>query len=174
MMAGGAYQDFTNSGMQTTTQAGGRVERALHRRNELDHRVRGRVRRCGAAVRGPGRHEQHAAAGARTVWRVTVRLNVPLRYGAYLFEPYGYAGLGYSHYTVSNYNQNAQRLSSFTSTDDVMNVPGGRRFRLRLQGVHHRRARGLDGDVLPEHPAGADSAGTLDHWNVGGQVGFTF
>jgi hypothetical protein len=31
-------------------------------------------------------------------------------------EPYGYAGLGYSHYTISNYNQNAQRLSSFTST----------------------------------------------------------
>ena len=29
------------------------------------------------------------------------RLNVPLRCGPHLFEPYGYAGLGYSHYTVS-------------------------------------------------------------------------
>ena len=44
---------------------------ALHRRNELDHRVRGRLHRRGEPVPGSGRHEPTRRCWFRTVWRVT-------------------------------------------------------------------------------------------------------
>ena len=98
----------------------------------------------------------------------------PLRVGYHLVEPYGFAGLGYSHYTISNYNANAQRLSSFTSTDDVMNVPvGGGVAYAYKQFIVDARA-GWTATYYQNILNNANTSVTLDHWNVGGQIGFRF
>jgi peptidoglycan-associated lipoprotein len=173
MMAGGAYQDFTNTGMKSTTQAGGGwAARFIGGTNSI----------IGFEAAYIGAVNQFQGLGATNNTPLLVqnglegnaRLNVPLRYGAHLFEPYGYAGLGYSHYTVSNYNQNAQRLSSFTSTDDVMNFPVGGGFAYAYKAFIIDARAGWTGTYYQNLLTGADASGTLDHWNVGGQVGFTF
>jgi outer membrane protein OmpA-like peptidoglycan-associated protein len=173
MMAGGSYQDFTNSTMKSTTTAGGGWSaRFIGGTNSIIG--------FEAAYIGSAGEFNGLGATSNTPLLVSnglegnARLNVPLRYREHLFEPYGYAGLGYSHYTVSNYNENAQRLSSFTSTDEVMNFPVGGGFAYAYKAFILDARAGWTGTYYQNLLTGADTSGTLDHWNVGGQVGFTF
>ena len=173
LMAGGSYQDFTNSTMRSSTSgAGGWTARFIAGTNSIIG--------FEAAYQGAAGEFQGLGITNNTPLLVsnglegTGRLNIPIRYGASLFEPYGYAGLGYSHYTISNYNQNAQRLSSFTSTDDVMTFPVGGGFAYAYKAFIADARAGWTGTYYQNLLTGADSTGTLDHWNVGGQVGFTF
>jgi len=173
LMAGGAYQDYTNSSMRsTTTGGGGWSARFIGGTNSIIG--------FEAAYIGAANEFNGLGITGNTPLLVqnglegNARLNVPIRYGAHLFEPYGYAGLGYSHYTISNYNENAQRLSSFTSSDDVMNFPVGGGFAYAYKAFIIDARAGWNGTYYQNLLTGADSTGTLDHWNVGGQVGFTF
>ncbi len=173
MMAGGSYQDFTNNTMKsTTTPGGGWSARFIGGTNSIIG--------FEAAYIGSAGEFNGLGATSNTPLLVSnglegnARLNVPLRYREHLFEPYGYAGLGYSHYTVSNYNENAQRLSSFTSTDDVMNFPVGGGFAYAYRAFILDARAGWTGTYYQNLLTGADRSGTLDHWNVGGQVGFVF
>ncbi len=173
LMAGGSYQDFTNSNMRSTTSgAGAWTARFIAGTNSI---IGFEAAYLGSAGQFQGLNVTNnepllVANGLEG----TARLNIPIRYGASLFEPYGYAGLGYSHYTISNYNQNAQRLSSFTSTDDVMNFPVGGGFAYAYKAFIVDARAGWTGTYYQNLLTGADTSGTLDHWNVGGQVGFTF
>ena len=173
VMAGGLYQDFTNNTMQNATSgAGGWTARFIAGTNSIIG--------IEAAYTGAASQLQGLGVTANTPYLVsnglegTARLNVPLRMGYHLFEPYGYAGLGYSHYTISNYNSNAQRLSSFTSTDDVMNVPVGGGFAYAYKQFIIDARAGWTATYYQNILNNANSSGTLDHWNVGGQVGFRF
>jgi len=173
VMAGGLYQDFTNNTMQNSTSgAGGWSARFIAGMNSIIG--------VEAAYVGAASQVQGLGVTANTPYLVsnglegTARLNVPLRMGYHLVEPYGFAGIGYSHYTISNYNANAQRLSSFTSTDNVMDVPvGGGLAYAYKQFIVDARA-GWTATYYQNILTGANSSGTLDHWNVGGQVGFRF
>ena len=105
-MAGGSYQDFTNSTMKSTTSGGGGWNaRFIGGTNSIIG--------FEAAYIGSAAQVQGLGITGNTPYLVSngvegnARLNIPLRVGAHLFEPYGYAGLGYSHYTISNYNANA-------------------------------------------------------------------
>ena len=173
LMAGGSYQDFTNSTMRSSTSgAGGWTARFIAGTNSIIG--------FEAAYQGAAGEFQGLGITNNTPLLVsnglegTGRLNIPIRYGASLFEPYGYAGLGYSHYTISNYNQNAQRLSSFTSTDDVMTFPVGGGFAYAYKAFIMDARAGWTATYYQNILPAQNSQGTLDHWNVGGQVGFTF
>ena len=173
LMAGGSYQDFTNSNMRSSTSgAGGWNARFIAGTNSI---IGFEAAYLGSAgqFQGLGVTNNEPLLVSNGL-EGTARLNIPIRYGANLFEPYGYAGLGYSHYTVSNYNQNAQRLSSFTSSDDVMNFPVGGGFAYAYKAFIVDARAGWTGTYYQNLLTGADTSGTLDHWNVGGQVGFTF
>ena len=173
LMAGGSYQDFTREDMRSTTSGGGGWTARF---------IGGTQSIIGfeAAYIGSANSLQGLGLTTNTPTLVAngfegnARLNIPIRYGASLFEPYGYAGLGFSHYTISNYNANAQRLSSFTSTDDVMNFPVGGGFAYAYKNFIADARAGWTGTYYQNLLTGADSTGTLDHWNVGGQVGFMF
>jgi OmpA family len=173
LMAGGSYQDFTKDTMRSTTSGGGGWTARF---------VGGTQSIIGfeAAYIGSAQNFQGLGITSNTPILVgngfegNARLNIPIRYGASLFEPYGYAGLGYSHYTISNFNQNAQRLSSFTSTDDVMNFPVGGGFAYAYRNFIADARAGWTGTYYQNLLTGADTSGTLDHWNVGGQIGFMF
>jgi len=173
LMAGGSYQDFTNSNMRSSTSgAGGWNARFIAGTNSI---IGFEAAYLGSAgqFQGLGVTNNEPLLVSNGL-EGTARLNIPIRYGANLFEPYGYAGLGYSHYTISNYNQNAQRLSSFTSSDDVMNFPVGGGFAYAYKAFIVDARAGWTGTYYQNLLTGADTSGTLDHWNVGGQVGFTF
>jgi hypothetical protein len=173
LMVGGSYQDFTQSDMRSTTSGGGGW---TARFIGGTHSIIG----FEAAYIGSANSFQGLGITANTPTLVgngfegNARLNIPLRYGASLFEPYGYAGLGFSHYTISNYNDNANRLSSFTSTDDVMNFPVGGGFAYAYKNFIADARAGWTGTYYQNLLTAADTSGTLDHWNVGGQIGFMF
>jgi hypothetical protein len=173
MMAGGSYQDFTNDSMRSnTSSSGGWNARFIAGLNSIIG--------VEAAYVGAASQLQGLGITNNTPYLVsngvegTARLNIPIRVGPSLIEPYGYAGLGYSHYTISDYNANAQRLSSFTSTDDVMNFPVGGGFAYAYKAFIVDARAGWTGTYYQNLLVGADKSNTLDHWNVGGQVGFTF
>jgi len=173
MMAGGSYQDFTNSNMRDTTSGGGGWSARL---------IAGTNSIIGfeAAYIGAANNFQGLGLTSNQPYLVSnglegnARLNIPIRRGPHLVEPYGYAGLGYAHYTISNYNANAQRLSSFTSTDDTMTFPVGGGLAYAYKNFIADARAGWTGTYYQNLLVGADTSGTLDHWNVGGQVGFMF
>ena len=175
LMAGGSYQDFTNTGMKSTTAAGGGWNARF---------IGGMNSVIGFEAAYVGAANEVQSLGSNFTGNTpllvangvegTARLNIPIRRGATLIEPYGFAGVGYSHYTISDYNANAAALSAFTSSDDVMNFPvgGGLAFGYKALIVDARA--GWTGTYYQNILPGQDQTGTLDHWNVGGQIGFMF
>src|SRR4029078_5478651 len=90
---------------------------------------------------------------------------------------YGYAGLGFSHFNISNYNANAQALSSFRSSDDVMNIPVGACFAYAYKSFIADARAGWTGTInndLLKVAENTNTTATLNHWSVGGQVGLMF
>jgi hypothetical protein len=173
LMGGGSYQDFTKSNMRDTTSGGGGWSARL---------IAGTNSIIGfeAAYIGAANNFQGLGLTSNQPYLVSnglegnARLNIPIRRGPHLVEPYGYAGLGFAHYTISNYNQNAQRLSSFTSTDDTMTFPVGGGVAYAYKNFIVDARAGWTGTYYQDLLVGADTSGTLDHWNVGGQLGFMF
>ena len=97
-MAGGSYQDFTKDTMKNSTSGGGGWSARL---------VAGTNSIIGfeAAYIGPAAQFQGLGITNNSPLLVAngfegnARLNIPIRRGPHLVEPYGYAGLGFAHYT---------------------------------------------------------------------------
>jgi hypothetical protein len=172
-MAGGAYQDFTNSTMRSTTSGGGLWSARMIAGTNSIIGVEAAYIGGASQIQGLGITDNTPYLVSNGV-EGNARLNIPVRYGKHLFEPYGYAGLGYAHYTISNYNNNAGRLSSFTSSDDTMTFPVGGGFAYAYKAFIVDARAGWTGSYYQNLLVGGDSSNTLDRWNVGGQVGFTF
>jgi peptidoglycan-associated lipoprotein len=176
IMAGGAYDDFTDSNLRSVTNGGGAwAARFIGGTNS--------VVGFEAAYVGAAREMRMLGVTANNPALVsnglegTFRLNAPIRRGASLFEPYGYAGVGFSHFSISNYNANAQALSSFQSSDDVMNFPIGGGFAYAYKAFLADVRAGWTGTInndLLKVAENTNTTATLNHWSVGGQVGFMF
>ena len=84
-----------------------------------------------------------------------------------LFEPFGFVGLGWAHYNVTNTNVNT---SDVASRDDIMTVPfgGGLAFGYRalMADARFTYRKTYYNNLVP--------GGNLDSWGVGGQIGFGF
>jgi len=178
VMAGGAYQDFTDSTMRSATQGGGGWDaRFIAGTNSiiaLEGAYVGSANQINGFTGNLGNISGNTPVLVGNGLEGTARLNIPLRAGYHLVEPYGFAGIGYQHMTISNYNANAQRLSSFTSSDEVMTVPvGGGIAYAYKQFIVDARA-GWTATYYQNLLTNGSGNGTLDHWNVGGQVGFRF
>jgi hypothetical protein len=173
LMAGGAYTDFTNSSMRNSTSGGGGWSARFIAGTNSIIALEGAYIGGASQIQGLGITDNTPYLVSNGL-EGNARLNIPVRYRAHLFEPYGYAGLGYAHYTISNYNQNAGRLSSFTSSDDVMTFPVGGGFAYAYKAFIVDARAGWTGSYYQNLLVGGDSSNTLDRWNVGGQVGFTF
>jgi len=176
VMAGGAYDDFTDSNLRSVTNGGGAwTARFIGGTNSIAAfeaayvgAARG-MRMLGLTGNNPTLVENGVEG--------TFRLNAPIRRGSSLFEPYGYAGLGFSHFNISNYNANAQALSSFRSSDDVMNIPVGAGFAYAYKSFIADARAGWTGTInndLLKVAENTNTTATLNHWSVGGQVGFMF
>jgi len=176
IMAGGAYTDFSNSNMRDVTGGGGGWDaRFIGGTNSVigfEAAYIGSahsINTLGVTANNPTLVQNGLEGNAR--------LNIPLRKGASLFEPYGFVGLGYSHFNVSNYNSNTGVVSSFNSSDDnTMTVPVGGGFAYAYKSFIADVRAGWTA-VYYDNLFGTNvtnTNGTLDNWNAGGQIGFMF
>lgn len=176
LMAGGGYQDFTDSTMRSVTEGGAtwdaRIVGGTHSIIGFEAAYVGSARNIanlGAVTSNPSLVGNGVEGN--------LRLNAPIRSGASLFEPYIYGGVGYQNLRISNYDANATALSStFVATDDIMTVPAGagfayayKAFIMDVRGGWTATFRNdlLTGDLT-------NTNGKLNHWNVGGQAGWMF
>jgi hypothetical protein len=173
-MAGGGFQDFSNSNMRNLTNGGGAWNFRFVAGTRSIIGVEG-------AYVGSAQGFQSLGATANNPTLISngvegnLRLNAPITKGNSLFEPYAIAGVGWSQYHITNYNSNTQALSDFSATNDnVMTVPLGAGF------TYGYKALLLDvrGTYSPTYYnnllAGTSGNGTLNTWGVGGSIGFGF
>lgn len=173
-MAGGGYQDFSNSNMRDRTNGGG----------AWDVRFIGGTRSIigfeGAYV-GSARGIQALGITANNPNLISnglegnLRLNVPIIRGDSLVEPYIVGGIGWSQFHIANYNTNTQVLSDFNAqNDNVMTVPLGVGFAYGYKALMLDVRGTYTATYYDNLLQGTNSSGTLNTWGVGGQVGFAF
>jgi len=173
LMAGGGYQDFTKDAMKNLTDAGGYWDaRFIGGTNSIIG--------FEAAYVGSARSIQTLGATANNPALVSngfegnIRINAPLRRGAHLFEPYGYAGVGYAYFNIQNYNSNTGNLSSFSANDSVMTVPVGGGFAYAYKAFIMDARAGWTATYYQDLLNTGVSNNTLNAWSVGSKIGFMF
>jgi len=175
LMAGGGYQDFTDSTMRSVTNGGAtwdaRIVGGTHSIIGFEAAYVGSARQ----VAGLGAVTSNPAIVSNGV-EGNLRLNAPIRSGSSLFEPYVYGGVGYQNVSISNYSSNSAALSStFQSSDDVMTIPAGGGFayayKAFIADVRGGWTATFRNDLLTND---LNQSGRLNHWNFGGQAGFMF
>jgi hypothetical protein len=169
VVVGGGYEDFTNSSMRGLTSGGG----------AWDARVVGGTRSYvgfEAAYVGSARDVTALGASRSTMvsngFEGTLRLNVPVVRQRSLYEPYGFIGLGYSHYSITNYS--VALTSDFASGDDVMTMPFGAGFAWGYAGFIADARFSYTPTYFNNLLQTGSGTGGLNHWGAGGNVGFTF
>lgn len=166
-LVGGGFEDFTNSTLRSQTGGGGAWNARL---------VAGTRQYLGveAAYVGAARSVDALGVGSNAVLlsngvEGAARLNLPIAMRrAQLLEPFGFVGLGWSHYQVTNTNVNTSDLAK---DDDVMAVPLG-------AGLEYAVGRFMaDARFTYRSTYYNDlmrTGGSLNNWGVGGQIGFAF
>jgi hypothetical protein len=105
----------------------------------------------------------------------TFRLNAPFLAGETLIEPFGFVGLGWSHYYLSNFNTIGNTTFVGVRADDVGTVPmgGGIAFGYRgfIAEARFTYRPTWDNDLALSATGGPFE---LDTWGVTGMIGFEF
>ena len=165
---GGGYTDFTSQRLRDTTSAGGdwaaRLVIGTHSIVGFEAAYVGSARSIQPL--GVSTNADLVSSGGQGA----LRLNIPIVSGDLLIEPYGFAGLGYSHYWITNYNRSS--LSDLSASDNVMTVPvgGGLSFAHRALMVDVR------GSWVPTYYNNLlqSTGGNLNTWGVNGNIGVAF
>ncbi|MES1166245.1 MAG: hypothetical protein ABUR63_10830 [Verrucomicrobiota bacterium] len=167
LLLGGGYQQFTNSGIRNTTGDGGywnvRVVEGTRQFVGFEAAYVGDAR--GMTGLGFSNNSRLVSNGVEGV----LRLNVPIVRGYSLVEPFGFVGVGWQHYQITNNNNT---LSDLTSKDDILTLPFGGGLEFAYHGFM-ADARFTYRETYYNNLLGPQG-GDLNNWNVGGQVGFEF
>jgi hypothetical protein len=167
VMLGGGYEDFTYSNVKEMTGGGGSWDARL---------VAGTRRFIGleAAYVGAARSIQTLGLAQNTSLvsngvEGALRVNVPLVQGMSLIEPFGFIGLGWQHYSLTNA---ASNTSDLTGSDDVMSMPYGGGIEASVGAVlidaRFTYRQTYMNDLLRA------TGGKLNTWGVGGNLGVAF
>lgn len=167
ILVGGGFEDFTNNTMRNMTGTAGTWTARV---------LAGTRRFVGAEAAYVGNARSIDALGLQSSATLVsngvegnVRVNVPVvMRRAQLLEPFGFVGLGWQHYQVTNTNT---FTSDVTRDDDVMALPvgGGLEYaigRFMADARFTYRATYYN-DLLR-------AGGNLNSWGMGGQIGFSF
>ncbi|HEY7376547.1 MAG TPA: hypothetical protein VIF57_30590 [Polyangia bacterium] len=167
-LLGGGYEDFTNSNLRSMTAAGGSWNARL---------LAGTRHFLGveAAYVGAARGIDALGVGSNAVllsngFEGNVRLNLPIvMRRAQLLEPFGFVGVGWSHYQVANTNN--VNTSDLANDDDVLNLPvgGGLEYAVGrfMADARFTYRQTYYNDLMR-------TGGSLSNWGVGGQLGVAF
>jgi len=167
LLVGGGVEDFTYGNVQSMTGVGGYWNaRAIAGTRQL---VGLEAAYIGAAHRIDALGLSSNAALVSNGVEGALRLNAPILGDRSLVEPFGFVGLGWSHYSLANTNTAS---SDVNDNDDVMTLPygGGLEF---AYGPFMADAR-FTYRYTYRNDLMRTSAGRLNNWNLGGQVGFAF
>ena len=171
LLVGGGFQDFTGGNAKSLTAGGGSwnariVASAVVRRPQGRRRTSARRATCGY----PRCLRRRSSATASRA----LRLQVPIMVGYSMIEPFGFVGLGWSNYRVTN---NRVATSDFSTTsDNVMTVPlgGGVAYTYKMFTLDARASwtpTYYNNIILNTNTTGSNN---LNHWGLGGNVGVAF
>lgn len=167
LFLGGGFEDFAHGNMRSMTGGGGywsaRFVGGMRQILGLEAAYIGSARTIDAlGLDGNSRLFSNGAEGA-------LRLNIPMVSANQmsLIEPFGFVGLGWSHYNVTNTKVNT---SDVASSDDVMTLPVGGGLAFGYGGfmadARFTYRKTYFNNLVPGQ--------NLDTWGVGGQIGFGF
>jgi hypothetical protein len=167
LLVGGGYEDFTNSTLNHMTSGGGawnaRVVAGTRQFVGLEAAYVGAARSIESL--GLSNNASLVSNGLEG----TVRVNIPIVRRASLIEPFGFAGLGWSHYHIGN---TTNLTSDLLSNDDVMTVPfgGGLEYGYKafIADARFTYRQTYYNDLV------RTGGGNLNNWGVGGQIGFSY
>jgi hypothetical protein len=166
-LLGGGYEDFTNENLRSQTGGGGAWDARL---------LAGTRQFVGVEAAYVGAARSVDALGLQSNALLlsngvegAVRLNVPVVLRrAQLLEPFGFVGLGWQHYQVTNTNTNT---SDIAGKDDIMSLPvgGGLEYAIgRFMADARFTYRSTYYNDLMR------TGGNLNNWGVGTNIGFAF
>jgi hypothetical protein len=166
ILVGGGFEDFTNGTLKNMTGNGGFWTARL---------VAGTRQFLGFEAAYIGSARGITALGAASNARLIsngaegdLRVNIPLARGRTLVEPFGFVGLGWQHWNVTNANAATADLSG--TRDNVMTLPYGGGLELSY-GALLVDARFTYRQTYYNNLV---SGGNLNTWGAGGQVGVEF
>lgn len=166
-LLGGGFEDFTNSNVRGVTSSGGswnaRAIAGTHQYLGAEAAYVGTAHNINTL--GLASNSSLVSNGLEGALRV----NVPVLRGPSLIEPFGFVGLGWQHYNVTNNNS---ATSDINDKDDIMTLPvgGGLEFAYKMFMADARFTyRETYYNNLMR-----TSGGNLNNWGVGGQVGVGF
>jgi hypothetical protein len=167
LLVGGGFNDFTNSHLKSVTGDGGywtaRIVAGTREYVGMEAAYIGDARSIsGLGLNNDSRLISNGLSG-------NLRINIPVARGASLIEPFGFVGVGWSHYTVTNNNV---ALSDVTSVDNVLTLPYGGGLEYAYKGFM-ADARFTYTQTYYNNLT-ETVGGNLNNWGVGGQIGFEY
>ncbi len=167
LLLGGGYDEYTNSSIRNATGSGGfwnvRLIEGTRQVVGFEAAYIGDAR--GLTGLGFSNNARLVSNGAEGV----VRVNVPVARGYSLVEPFGFIGVGWQHYQITN-NNNA--LSDLAAKDDVLTMPFGGGLEYAYRGFM-ADARFTYRETYFNNLTGRNG-GDLNNWGVGAQIGFEY
>ena len=168
LFLGGGFEDFTDNNLRSMTGVGGywsaRIVGGMRRIVGVEAAYIGNARDIDAlGLSGSARLISNGAEGA-------LRLNIPIVSWNQmsLIEPFGFVGLGWSHFNVTTSRVNT---SDVASSDDIMTVPFGGGFAFGYGGFVADARFTYRKTYYNNLVSGG---GNLDSWGAGGQIGLGF
>ena len=167
LLVGGGYEDFTNNNLRNMTGGAGTWNaRAIAGTRQF---IGVEAAYVGAARGVDALGVQSNAVLVSNGVEGALRLNVPVvMRSRQLLEPFGFVGVGWSHYRMTNTNVNT---SSLAGNDNIMSVPmgGGLEYAIgRFMADARFTYRATYYNDLMR------TGGNLNNWGVGTQVGVSF
>lgn len=168
VLLGAGVEDFTSSSLRGMTGVGGtwdaRAVAGTRRYFGVEAAYVGSARNINAL--GLGSNAGLVSNGVEGALRV----NLPLPAGRSLIEPFGFVGLGWQHYTLTNTDVNTSDLAN---SDDVMTVPygGGLEY---ATGMFMADARFTFRQTYQNDLLRTTAGGRLNNWGVGAKLGVQF
>jgi hypothetical protein len=167
LLVGGGFQDFTNGRIKDVTGDGGywtaRIVAGTRQYVGMEAAYVGDAR----SISGLGFSSSSMLISNGL--QGNLRLNVPIVRGVSLIEPFGFVGVGWSHYTVTSNNA---AVSDVTSRDDVLTLPYGGGLQYSYRGFM-ADARFTYTQTYYNNLT-QTIGGNLNTWGVGGQIGFEY
>jgi hypothetical protein len=166
VLLGGGYEDFTNQEVRDRTGGGGawsaRVVAGTRQYVGLEAAYVGAARSISAL--GLNSDTNLVSNGFEGAFRV----NVPVTQGQSLIEPFGFAGLGWQHYSLTNVTVNT---SDVADHDDIMSLPFGGgleySYAMFMADARFTYRYTYNNDLFTD-------GAKLSNWGVSGQIGVEF
>jgi peptidoglycan-associated lipoprotein len=169
LLVGGGYSNFTGGNAKGLTSGGGSWDARI---------VAGTRSFIGFEAAYVGTANNVNVLGSTSSTLISngvegaLRLNVPIVMGWHMIEPYGFIGLGWQNYKVTN---NRPAFTDFNSgSDNVMTLPVGGGIAYTYKALSVDARAGWTATYYNNILLTTSGSNNLDHWGVGGHVGVAF